>query len=166
MLYLERWYKPCHLQVIFNGPSIKRWLNTLYTYIHLVKNIKNKLKTYMCWWYLGTSRSKWCPLKTFNIKCFLNRLLNHSKLSACFTEISRLSQSCVPRYLKVLCPVANLYLDICREWLFLVLWLCMVSFTLNSLHRYEGAFLWRILYIWNPSSKNIEFTSWSWKQGL
>ncbi len=21
MLYLERWHKPCHLQVIFNGPS-------------------------------------------------------------------------------------------------------------------------------------------------
>ncbi len=26
----------------------KKWINTLYTYVHLVKNIKNKLKTYMC----------------------------------------------------------------------------------------------------------------------
>ncbi len=99
MLYLERWYKPCHLQVIFNGPSIKRWLNTLYTYVHWVKNIKNNLKNLhvlMVPWY---TKVQMISFKTFNIKCFLNRLLKHSKFSAGFTEISRLCQSCLPRYL-------------------------------------------------------------------
>ncbi len=24
MLYLQRWYKPCHLQVIFNGPKTRQ----------------------------------------------------------------------------------------------------------------------------------------------
>ncbi len=62
-------------------------------------------------WYI---KVQMMSFKTFNIKCFLNRLLKHSKFDAYFTEISRLSQSCVPQYLKVLSPVANLYLD---DWI-------------------------------------------------
>ncbi len=79
----------------------KRWLNTLYTYVHLVKKLKTNLKltVLMVPWYI---KVQMMSFKNFNIKCFLNRLLKHSKFGACFTEMSRLSQSCVPRYLKVL----------------------------------------------------------------
>ncbi len=51
MLYLERWYKPCHLQVIFNGPSIKNVAKYTIYICTLVKNIKN-LHVLMVPWYI------------------------------------------------------------------------------------------------------------------
>ncbi len=55
MLYLERWYKPCHLQVMFNGPSIKK-VDKYTIYIStLGKNIKKQIKNLhvlMVPWYI------------------------------------------------------------------------------------------------------------------
>ncbi len=124
MLYLERWYKPCHLQVIFNGPLLKWWWN-----IPLTEQTDSiETDTLKCWWnlsqYRQTTDRHWYIEATFHKTydcntplhnaCLINRTMSSMpKLGIAFLHAFGMHTTHRKCCILLLCPLhlfTNLFL--------------------------------------------------------